>query len=47
MTPLLPFWVCAEPVDYRLGIDGLALKVQANLGPQQASASSAAQRLRC
>ena len=36
MTPSLPLWVCAEPVDFRLGIDGLALKVQASLGPQRA-----------
>ena len=32
----VPLWVCAEPVDFRLGIDGLALKVQASLGPQRA-----------
>ena len=36
MTPSLPLWVCAESVDFRLGIDGLALKVQASLGPQRA-----------
>jgi hypothetical protein len=36
MTPSLPLFVCAEAVDFRLGIDGLALKVQASLGPQRA-----------
>lgn len=29
-------WVCAEAVDFRLGIDGLSLRVQASLGPQRA-----------
>lgn len=32
----LPLWVCAEPVDFRLGIDGLALRVQGSLGPAKA-----------
>ena len=32
----LPVWVCAEPVDFRLGIDGLALRVQGSLGSHQA-----------
>lgn len=36
MTPSMPLWVCADTVDFRLGIDGLALKVQASLGPQRA-----------
>ena len=36
MTPPMPVWVCAESVDFRLGIEGLALKVQASLGPQRA-----------
>lgn len=27
----LPVWVCADAVDFRLGIDGLALRVQASL----------------
>jgi hypothetical protein len=36
VTPSLPLWVCAESVDFRLGIDGLALKVQASLGAQRA-----------
>ena len=36
MTPTLPLFVCAEAVDFRLGIDGLALRVQASLGPQRA-----------
>ncbi len=36
MTPTMPVWVCAESVDFRLGIDGLALRVQASLGPQRA-----------
>lgn len=32
----LPLWVCAEAVDFRLGIDGLALRVQGALGPAKA-----------
>ena len=32
----LPVWVCAEAVDFRLGIDGLSLRVQASLGPERA-----------
>ncbi|MCC6594438.1 MAG: IS66 family insertion sequence element accessory protein TnpB, partial [Xanthomonadales bacterium] len=36
----LPVWVCAEAVDFRLGIDGLALRVQASLGPQRALSSA-------
>lgn len=32
----LPVWVCAEPVDFRLGIDGLSLRVQGSLGAHQA-----------
>lgn len=32
----LPVWVCAEPVDFRLGIDGLSLRVQGSLGARQA-----------
>ena len=35
----LPVWVCADAVDFRLGIDGLALRVQASLGPQRALSS--------
>jgi len=34
----LPVCVCAQPVDFRLGIDGLSLRVQASLGPQRALA---------
>lgn len=33
-------WVCADVVDFRLGIDGLALRVQASLGPQRALSSA-------
>jgi transposase len=36
----LPVWVCADAVDFRLGIDGLALRVQASLGPQRALSSA-------
>lgn len=36
MTPTMPVWVCAESVDFRLEIDGPALRVQASLGPQRA-----------
>jgi hypothetical protein len=36
MTPTLPLWVCAEAVDFRLGMDGLALRVQASVGAAQA-----------
>ena len=36
----LPVWVCADAVDFRLGIDGLALRVQASLGAQRALASA-------
>lgn len=36
----LPVCVCAQPVDFRLGIDGLSLRVQARLGPQRALAST-------
>jgi transposase len=36
----LPVWVCAHAVDFRLGIDGLALRVQASLGPQRALSSA-------
>ena len=36
----LPVWVCAAAVDFRLGIDGLALRVQASLGPQRALSSA-------
>ena len=32
----LPVCVCAQAVDFRLGIDGLSLRVQASLGPQRA-----------
>jgi hypothetical protein len=32
----LPLWVCAEAVDFRLGIDGLALRVQGAFGPTKA-----------
>jgi len=32
----LPVWVCAQAVDFRLGIDGLSLRVQTSLGPQRA-----------
>lgn len=32
----LPVWVSADVVDFRPGIDGLALRVQASLGPQRA-----------
>lgn len=32
----LPVWVSAEPVDFRLGIDGLALRVQGSVGPTRA-----------
>lgn len=31
-----PIWVCMDPVDFRLGIDGLAMRVQGTLGPQRA-----------
>jgi hypothetical protein len=31
-----PIWVCTDPVDFRLGIDGLAMRVQGTLGPQRA-----------
>jgi transposase len=34
----LPVCVCAQAVDFRLGIDGLSLRVQASLGPQRALA---------
>jgi len=34
----LAVWVCAEAVDFRLGIDGLALRVQGSLGPARALA---------
>lgn len=36
MTPSLPLWVCAESVNFRLWIDGLALRVQARMGLQRA-----------
>ncbi|MBK8067608.1 MAG: IS66 family insertion sequence element accessory protein TnpB [Rhodanobacteraceae bacterium] len=36
----LPVWVCADAVGFRLGIDGLALRVQASLGPQRALSSA-------
>lgn len=36
----LPVCVCAHPVNFRLGIDGLSLRVQASLGPQRALASA-------
>jgi hypothetical protein len=36
MTRSLPLWVYAEVADFRLGIDCLALKAQASLGPQRA-----------
>lgn len=32
----LPVWVCAEPVDFRLGIDGLSLRVQGSVGAHKA-----------
>lgn len=32
----LPVCVYAQAVDFRLGIDGLSLRVQASLGPQRA-----------
>jgi hypothetical protein len=31
-----PIWVCTDPVDFRLGIDGLAMRVQGTLGPARA-----------
>jgi hypothetical protein len=36
----LPVFVCAQAVDFRLGIDGLSLRVQASLGPQRALSSA-------
>ena len=36
----VPLWVCGDPVDFRLGIDGLALRVQGSLGPARALSSA-------
>lgn len=36
MIGVAPVWVCAEAVDFRLGIDGLSLRVQGALGPTRA-----------
>ena len=36
----VPLWVCADAVAFRLGIDGLSLRVQASLGAHRALSSA-------
>jgi len=46
MPPILQVWVVVEPVDMRLGIDGLSQRIQATLGRSPCDGSAYAFRNR-